>query len=329
MSLLPVISKILEKVINKRLTHFLESNKIFCQNQFGFRPGHNTIDAVIKFIADTTKKLDCKESTLAIFCDLSRAFDTIDHNILLRKLEFYGVRGHCLDWFKSYLSDRRQYVEYDRCISDTTTVGLGVPQGSVLGPVLFIIYMNDLSDNLPKAHSILFADDTTIYHHDSDMKNLYTTMSSELVKLVDWFYANRLSLNLSKTHHMLFTNSKLTDNNLYQVKIGNDIIEKVSFVKFLGMIIDHNLKWDKHVDVISKRVISGFYAINEAKDVLNRKHLTALYYAFVYPHLTYGITLWGNTYNIYLKKLSVIQRKLLGLLQTLSTPHILNHYLKV
>lgn len=208
------------------------------------------------------------------------------------------------------MSERQQYVEYDGCISGPTSVELGVPQGSVLGPTLFIVYINDLADNLIKSHCIMFADDTTIYDHDSNINNLYTNLTNELIILIDWFYANRLSLNLSKTHHMLFTNTKLDNVISCNLKVGNEHIEKVKCVKFLGLKIDSELKWDKHIDVVSKRITSGFYAINKAKSVLNRKCLTSLYYAFVYPHLSYGISLWGNTYNVYLKKLIVLQKKI-------------------
>ena len=164
-----------------------------CNNQYGFRSGHSTTDDVTKFVVDASKYLDCKESTLAVFCDLSRTFDTIDHNVLLKKFDFYGVRGHCLNWFRSYLTDRLQYVQYDGCISDQTSVQLGVPQGSVLGPTLFIVYMNDLSDCLVKAQIILFADDTTSYDHNSDSNSLYISVANELTRISDWFCANRLS----------------------------------------------------------------------------------------------------------------------------------------
>jgi len=309
-SLLPAISKILEKVIYKRLYTFLDSSNIFNGNQFGFRTKHNTIDAVTKFVNDITESLDKKESSLAIYCDLSRAFDTIDHEILLNKLQFYGIRGQSLDWFRSYLDQRKQYVEYDGYISNTTTITLGVPQGSVLGPLLFIIYMNDLPDNLTTARSILFADDTTLYDHNSNIDILYANMTNDLEKLTDWFWANKLSLNLSKTYYMLFTNSRLVINNLIEIKIGNEVVKRTSQVKFLGMIIDDQLKWNKHIDVASKRISSAFYAINSAKHVLNRKYLKTLYYALVYPHIIYGITLWGNTYNVHLNKIIILQKKI-------------------
>lgn len=314
-SLLPTLSKVLEKVIYKRLLHFFDTNKILNSNQFGFRAGHSTIDAVTKLTTDINICLDNKESTLAVFCDLSRAFDTIDHGILLGKLNFYGVRGHSLQWFHSYLSNRQQYVEYNGSTSNTSEIELGVPQGSVLGPLLFIIYMNDLPDNLLKAKCLLFADDTTIYDNNPNINNLYGSLTKELNIVTDWFRANRLSLNVSKTHHMLFTNSRSNDrNNTAEIKIGDELVERVSYLKFLGIIIDDQLKWDKHIDTAAKRISSGLYAISKAKCVLNRKHLVTLYYALIYPHLLYGITLWGNTYNVHLNKLYIVQKKIIRII---------------
>ena len=166
------MSKIAEKLIHKRLVTFLGKNNILYSNQYGFRSGHSTINAVTKFVVDCIKSIDDKESTLAVFLDLSKAFDAIDHRLLLDKLEFYGVRGKALEWFANYLSDRKQYVTYNGVTSNLHTVRCGVPQGSVLGPLLFIIYSNDLPDILNITKAILFADDTTVTHHL--ISNLYS-----------------------------------------------------------------------------------------------------------------------------------------------------------
>jgi len=313
-SLLPTISKILERIMHKRLYCFLDSCNILNNNQFGFRKHYSTIDAVTKFITDASTYLDNKESVIGIFCDLSRAFDTINHDILLNKLRFYGIRGHALEWFRSYLSNRRQYVSYGEFNSITESVDCGVPQGSVLGPLLFIIYINDLPDNLANSRAIIFADDTTIYGHNHDIMTLYNTMILDLNYISDWFQANKLSLNTSKTHYMLFSNSKINIQNRPQIKIGNELVTYTSSVKFLGFTIDDKLKWDKHIETISKKISKSFYAINRAKQSLNKKHLKILYYSLVYPYLLYGITLWGNTYRIHLQKLIIAQKKIIRLI---------------
>jgi len=307
-SLLPAISKIVEKVIHKRLSSYFTNHKLLYNNQYGFRAKHSTIDAITKLVTDTTLSLDCKESTLAIFLDLSKAFDTIDHSILLNKLEFYGVRGKALEWFKSYLSDRTQFIQYNSVDSYIRDIKCGVPQGSVLGPLLFIIYTNDLPDVLKTAKTIMFADDTTIYQSSKNIKELHATLNNELYNLTDWFRANKLSLNVSKTNCMLFTNSTTNYNNM-DIKVTDQVIAKTSCVKFLGVYIDNQLKWNEHIHIVKQKMWNSIYAINRAKHLLNTKHLSTLYYSVVYPYLLYGITLWGATYDVYLSKLIVMQKK--------------------
>ena len=169
-SILPTISKIFEKIMHKRLYHFLMANDIFYKSQYGFRPNHSTINAVTELCSNIINGFENRKCTLAVFLDLSKAFDTIDHNTLLIKLNHYGVRGVALEWFRNYLCDRQQYVEIKNKRSNYDNMLCGVPQGSVLGPLLFIIYSNDLPYSLQKTRSILFADDTTIFHSSDNIK---------------------------------------------------------------------------------------------------------------------------------------------------------------
>ena len=203
-SLLPSISKILEKVIHKRLYTFLNSYNIFYASQYGFRPNHSTINAITEFTSYVMSSLDKQEHSLSAFLDLSKAFDTIDHTILLNKLSHYGVRGVALDWFRSYLSNRKQFVNYKDTKSDIRNVDCGVPQGSVLGPLLFIIYTNDLPRAIKYSKCILFADDTTLFYCTKHRNELYNNISMDLNALSDWFKANKLSLNVSKINYMTF-----------------------------------------------------------------------------------------------------------------------------
>jgi len=310
-SLLPIISKILEKIMHKRLSGFLSSQGILYPSQYGFRNKHSTIHAVNEFVNDTIDSFEKKQCTLGVFLDLSKAFDTIDHKILLSKLECYGVRGIALDWFRNYLQNRKQYVQFKDSKSTVHNIPCGVPQGSVLGPLLFIIYTNDLPNCLSLCKAILFADDTTVYLSSSDTNYLYRSVNNDLESLKDWFRANKLSLNISKTNYVLFRhNETYTPSNL-TIKIGNELIESKSVVKFLGMYIDYKLEWHEHIKCIKNKMSSGSYAINKVKHLLSCKHLTTLYYSLIYPHLDYGITLWGSTHTTHIKQLTIMQKKVI------------------
>ena len=313
-SLLSSISKIIERVVHRRLYSFLDVNDILYKNQFGFRRKHSTIDAVTKFVTDISRSLDDRESTLAVYLDLSKAFDTINHSILKTKLEFYGVRGQALDWFSSYLSNRKQYVSYMGSNSTVQNISCGVPQGSVLGPLLFIIYTNDLPNCLNQTKSILFADDTTIYLSSNDIPNLFTQLNQELQMLTDWFRANKLSLNVAKTNYMLFTYSSQQIDPQIDIHLANSSIKRAKCAKFLGIYIDEKLKWDEHIYNMNKKISKSFFAIRKARHVLSRKHLTTLYYSLVYPYLAYGVTLWGSTYPTHLSKIIIRQKKVVRII---------------
>ena len=190
--------------MSSRLYSFLTPSNILYDGQYGFRPKRSTIDAITEFTADVLPLLDKKEHCLSVYLDLSKAFDTINHNILLNKLRCYGVRGIALDWFKSYLKNRRQYVSYCGIHSRVMDIEYGVPQGSVLGALLLILYTNDIPRCLHHCKKKLFADDTTIYLTGAEVQTLYHQVNYDLDILDDWFKANQLSANPSKTKYKFF-----------------------------------------------------------------------------------------------------------------------------
>ena len=208
-SLLCVLSKVYEKVMYNRLIRFLEDFNILFENQFWFRKLHSSYMALMILTDKLIKSLEKGEFVIGVYLDFSKAFDTVDHAILLSKLSHYGVRGNALQWFKSYLSDRKQYVTYNGVSSPVNNITCGVPQGSILGPLLFLLYINDLGCVSSSIASILFADDTNLFKTGNDLNKMQEELNCELSKISQWLKVNKLSLNIGKTHFVVFTNKKI------------------------------------------------------------------------------------------------------------------------
>lgn len=302
-SLLPNISKILEKIVHVRIYKFFTDKKLLFPSQYGFRNNHSTNMAISELMSSILKGFDEKKYTLGLFLDLSKAFDTIDHEILLAKLHHYGVRGVALKWLQNYLTDRNQYVEFKGTKSRSQPVTCGVPQGSVLGPLLFIIYMNDLPNALTHSSSILFADDTTIHHTHQDIDILFANMNIDLHYVTEWFKANKLSLNTLKTHFVLFHSKNMEiPAHIPKVILANTEIQHVEQVVFLGLTLDSTVEWKAHIKNIEAKLSSSLYILRQVRNLLPSEILKTLYYSLIYSKLQYGIMHWGNksvfAYNV-------------------------------
>ena len=298
----------------KRLYDFLETSKFFYEYQFGFRKNHSTSQAVMEVLDNIYQHCDSQEVTMGIYLDLQKAFDTVNHSILIKKLEIYGIRGTVLQWFISYLSNRKQYTVLSNHESDLEFISYGVPQGSVLGPLLFLIYMNDIQYAVPHAKLKLFADDTNLFLHNSDPANLFATANISMSQLSEWFTVNRLSLNLNKTCYSIFgPNHKVSTG--FHLHINGQEVQKTQSCKYLGIIIDCNLKWRDHIGYIYNKLIKFVSIFYKIRSKLTPDVLRMIYFAFVYPLLLYGIEVYANTTMNHLTKLTTLNNKLLRILQ--------------
>ena len=235
------------------------------------------------------------------FIDLKKAFDTVNHSILLKKLDHYGVRGVPLQWFDSYLSDRKQYVSVNGSTSDELTITHGVPQGSVLGPLLFLLFINDLPSVSKVLMFYLFADDTNIYFESDDLVHMQKLVNRELRKVRKWLEANRLALNIDKTYFIIFHSPqhKLTDHVV--LKIGNKKIKQESYVRFLGVLLNSNLSWNFHLSELSKKLARTAGLFYKIRHYAQTDTLTLLYHGIFEPFLLYGLSVWGMTYPSFLE----------------------------
>ena len=316
-SLLPALSKVLEKIVSFQMIRFLETQNILYTHQYGFRKNRDTQQPLIQLLNKVYKGLNksTSEYTLSVFLDLRKAFDTCNIDILIKKLNHYGFRGTSLKWFKNYLTGRKQYVELEGFKSNEQVITHGVPQGSVLGPILFLLYINDFPQ-ATNLFSSLFADDTLLTKSMSDVKNLYDYANNELIKVSDWFKSNKLSLNVSKTKFMIFRNEKMPKvNDEFKLFIDNSEIERIgndfdtkSF-KFVGISLDEFLNWNQHIHNVNNKISSAIYALNQIRKILPEKTLKTIYNSILQPNLQYSIITWGNAKFKDLEPIILKQKK--------------------
>ena len=301
-----------------RLLEFLNRGQILSDNQYGFRKKHSTSYALTKLFDKLSCAIDNREIAVGVFIDLSKAFDTVDHEILLEKLEHYGIRGVAHNWFRSYLSNRQQYVEFNSTFSPCQQIRCGVPQGSILGPLLFLVYINDLCNVSTALEFILFADDTNIFFSHKDRSTLSTIFNLEMSKLSDWCRANKLSINLKKSNFMVFQPRQKRQKFDLAFSIDGSPIERVKETVFLGVVIDENLTWKPHILNVSRKISKSIGILYKSSFCLSTAALRILYYSLIYPYLIYCVSVWGSTYNSNIKKIVTLQKKAIRIVAKVS-----------
>ena len=310
-SLLMHINKVFEKLIHTRLYNFLQKNKILNSNQYGFRKNSSTAFAIYDLIENKLKNLDQNLITCALYVDLSKAFDTVNHNILLKKLSHHGIRGVPLNLFKSYLSNRKQYTFVNDSKSRELPIDIGVPQGSVLGPLLFLLYINDLSF-ASLLLTKLFADDTCLIFSAKTISELQIVINREMRKIENWMSSNKLSINYKKNKYMLL--HRQPNQCPFALYINDNKIEQVKCFKYLGVKIDEKLTWRDHIKHIEGKLSSACGAMYRLRQVVNQQCLRSFYFAHAYSFIQYAILAWCNTQNQFLQKLNSLHGKLVRLM---------------
>ena len=325
-SLLSNINKIFEKIVYKRLYSFLDKYNCIYELQFGFRAKHSTNHALLSLTEKVKAALDTKGGKFAcgVFIDLQKAFDTVDHSILLKKLEHYGVRGLANDWFKSYLTGRKQSTSINGSNSDLKDMKFGVPQGSVLGPLLFLIYINDLHNAIKFSTVHHFADDTNLLVSNSCIKKVQDQINIDLKYLSNWLKANKIALNASKTEVLIFRHRKKpimyrknpTDPLRpwkIDIKIDGKRIEPSTHVKYVGVLLDSHLEWNYHVDDLSAKLSRAVGMLAKIRHYVSTNTLNMIYHGIFSSLLLYGSQIWGQS-NSSISKMEKLQNRALRII---------------
>ena len=308
-SLLSIFNRILERLMYKRLINFIDKYNILFNKQFGFRSGHSTDHAILCILDKIQSAVESGLFSCGVFLDLSKAFDTVNHSILLDKLEHYGIRGIAKEWFSSYLRNRKQFVSINNTCSDYLDITCGVPQGSVLGPLLFLIYINDFQRCSSKLDFHLFADDSNLFYASKSLSGIESIINAELVHVKTWLTANKLSLNIAKSNFVIFHPPQKKKTFNIRLSVNDKPLKEEPYIQYLGVMLDSHLNWKAHVSHVMKKTKRNIGLISKLRYFVNTNTLVSLYCALIYPFFIYSLTAWGNTYESNVRPLFILQKR--------------------
>ena len=319
----------MERAIQVQLLNFITDNKILSINQSGFRRNHSTETTVVFLVDNILERMDKRQFTGSVFIDLKKAFDVVNHNYLLYKLEHYGVRNDSLDWFRNYLTTRTQTVNFGNVLSTNSNVDYGVPQGSILGPLLFILFINDLPQCLENCSISMYADDTVIYYSAAILKSVQTVVQDDMDKIALWMVDNELLLNESKTKTLLFgTRQKLGEGADFDININGTKLEQVYSFKYLGMTLDYQLNWKEQVESVSMKISNRLKLLSRIRSCLTPAAAKCVYNGLIQPIFYYCDVTWSKVSEGCSHELQRLQNKaartILQLTRTGDSLNILN-----
>lgn len=309
-SILPCVSKILERVVQRQVLEFLHENNILSAAQSGFRPRHSTSTTLLKVTDDWLHATDKKEYTGVVFVDLRKAFDIVNCDILIKKLNNIGISGTPCSWFKSYMSDRVSRTLINAELSFESVIECGVPQGSLLGPLLFIVYINDLVKCIKTCQVQLYADDTVLYFSHPSIDRIELALNSDLENMYYWMCQNKLSVNCQKTVCMLIgSNHMISKKNVLRVSLNDISIDQVHHVKYLGVLVDEKLNWNLHIDNMLKKIGQMVGFLGRLRRFLSESVLKLIYSSLILPYFDYGDVIYSAAFRKYTDRLQKLQNR--------------------
>lgn len=316
--------KIFEKCLKDRIVDFLENNELLNATQFGFRQNKGTEDAVFELIKFVYESLHGDDKALAVFLDLKKAFDSVSHDVLLHRAENVGIRGNVLKLIENYLTNRKQRTKINNSFSSYQMVETGVPQGTVLGPILFLIYVNEINCAVENCKIISYADDTVLVFRGQSWRQVYDDTSRGMRSMTEWLSRSRLCLNFSKTSFLTFSATASGQPNVNEISIHSSDcfanncrcchIVKVEQIKYLGIVVDQHLKWSQHVNFLCGKVRKLYHKFYQLREIVDSKISMMIYASLVESVLGYCIVVWGAAYSNSIYNLQVVQNTVLKII---------------